>query len=827
MVERHDSTAGKMTFTRPPKSTAEYERLAEPVLAYAERLALVQNEDMNELLRHASTLLDRFAADATRAGMIASSVPPARYALALIIDLRARTNRSLDLRTWAAGAHRYLFDGRDVSTAMLHDFTRRAAGAGPDFEAVHGFLQNCVARIEGQRRRFDRSRGTNWTGIVAVLVTAFALAVLGWASFKEWQFHSGLSRAFQAAALQIGLDRTGEIADLSSRLDQLEQAVVQVRVQRAKAPLTIFAGPIGFDAAIRAEAQYDAMIERQVPRVLANAVDAAIASQGDPIVLYDTLRAWSILSGQADWAPDYLAGWADARASDIAVLRGLSDHIVRLRRPVEQLPQPDFELLAQATTFAAESPEPERAYLELNRSAAVAALPEWVADAAVPGLSTILQRQSGTSMSKPVAGLFGAKGWDYARDFGAGIAVQTARTESARLFPQSAIAQNNSPDLVMDLLQRETLAQWSALLDDLRVRAFSDKDTAVLVSGELALPASPLENFLREIWAQAGGNDRKRSHSQQLKIAAEFAAMIQYVEQGRTKEIAALFASLNVALGAVDRDQQRGQTRLMTAQDRARSVAALRAAPRVVVQIVEDTLAQTGAEQIELAGNPLTRAWQAEALPACLAATEGRFPFADGADADVSSVGTAFAPNGVIERFFKLRVEALIDTSESPWRWKPEARFAGLTPDSALFFQKARAITAGLYGSTGQLGADLSLTALAERGKSIISIGGQGGPVEATSESLQLNWPGASPDQGVDVSFQTADGGARLQQPGQWGLFHILAPLRLREREGGKRFLVDLRVGGARLFLEIGFASPNNPLSARSLLGGFRCPSVL
>ena len=143
---------------------------------------------------------------------------------------------------------------------------------------------------------------------------------------------------------------------------------------------------------------------------------------------------------------------------------------------------------------------------------------------------------------------------------------------------------------------------------------------------------------------------------------------------------------------------------LMTAQDRARSVAALRAAPRVVVQIVEDTLAQTGAEQIELAGNPLTRAWQAEALTACLGATEGRFPFADGADADISSVSTAFAPNGVIERFFKMRVEALIDTSDTPWRWKPEARFAGVTPDSALFFQKAQAITAGLYGSTGKLG---------------------------------------------------------------------------------------------------------------------------
>jgi type VI protein secretion system component VasK len=812
---------------RVAEGSAVFDRLAEPVLAYAERLAVVQGEDLNDLLRHAATLLDRFAADAQRAGVIPSAIPPARYALALILDVKARANRANDVKIWAAGAHRFLFDGRDISTGTLQAFITKAAEAGHDFDGVRRFLQTCLARLEGQRRSFDTSRGTNWTGIVAVLVAAFALAVAGWVGFTEWRYHNDLTAVFQAEALQIGLDREGPIPDLAQRLDLLAAAANRVAAERDKAPLKMFSGVAGFDAADQADNAYQAALQRHLPVVLAQGVDLAFANDGDATALYDTLRAWSILSKQADWSADYLTGWAEDQAVRNRALAGLAPHILRLGPPSQVLPQPDAELYAQAATFAADASEADRAYLELRRSKAAADLPTWRRDLAIPGLSDVVQRRSGLPISAPVPGLFTAKGWEYARDFGAGVAVQTARAEAVRLFPKAVTNQNDTPDLVLDILQRETLRQWSDLLADLRVRSFSDAETAVLVSGQLALAKSPLDMLLREIWEQAGGNDRRRSHAQQLSVAAEFAAMIQYVEQGRMAEIAALFASLNVALGATDRDEDKGQQRLMTVQDRARSVAALRVAPRVVVQIVEDTLAQTGAAHEDLLSNPLTRAWQAEALQACTEATTARFPFADGEDADLTVVARALAPGGAVDKFYRNRAEPLLDTSALPWRWKPEARFAGLSPDSAEFFQRAQVISAGFFGPSGQLGSDLTLTALAERGKSFMSIGGKGGPVEATTDSLRLNWPGAEPEKGIDISFQTPEGEARLAEPGNWGLLRLLAPLRLRERDDGRRFLVDLRSGGARLFLEIGFDDTANPLSALRLIERFSCPSVL
>jgi type VI protein secretion system component VasK len=103
-------------------------------------------------------------------------------------------------------------------------------------------------------------------------------------------------------------------------------------------------------------------------------------------------------------------------------------------------------------------------------------------------------------------------------------------------------------------------------------------------------------------------------------------------------EIADLFASLNVALGAMDRDEPRGLQRLMNAKSRGATLAALRTAPPMVVQIVEDVLAQSSAAQADPLSNPLTKAWQAEVLSLCKQVTEGRYPFAEGADVPLSEL---------------------------------------------------------------------------------------------------------------------------------------------------------------------------------------------
>ena len=117
-----------------------YERWADPVLAYSRKLAVVRDEDVTALLRQGGVLLGRFTTDAERGGAIASAIAPARYALALILDAKARENKAINVQTWAAGAHLFLFDGRNMTIANIREFARIAAEAGPDFDGLRQFL---------------------------------------------------------------------------------------------------------------------------------------------------------------------------------------------------------------------------------------------------------------------------------------------------------------------------------------------------------------------------------------------------------------------------------------------------------------------------------------------------------------------------------------------------------------------------------------------------------------------------------------------------------------------------------------------------------------
>ena len=75
--------------------------------------------------------------------------------------------------------------------------------------------------------------------------------------------------------------------------------------------------------------------------------------------------------------------------------------------------------------------------------------------------------------------------------------------------------------------------------------------------------------------------------------------------------------------------------------------------------------------------------------------------------------------------------------------------------------------------------------------------------------------------------FKAENQTATLQKPGPWGLLRLLDDVRLRKRDQGRRFLVDFRSGGGRVFVELLFESEANPVSGRALLKGFSCPALL
>lgn len=806
-----------------------FDRAAGPVLQMIDDLDLRARRGPDRLIDEARGLLDRFESDALRAGASQQAVRPARYGLAVLLDHRARTLPQIELGTWSVLARRQLFDGRDMSLARIREFQRTAAAQGEGFADLERFLGGLLARAETARDAHRRHDSGGWGWKVTGFVLALLLGLAGYAGFLEYRYHQRINAGFDAEALAIGLDRPRSGADLVRRLGDMRAAVGRVSDAAARAPLKRMVRLPVYDSAARAEAAYAGAVRRLVPTAIAEGIETTIASEGEGLVLYDALRAWAVLTGQDAWTPGYLAGWLEDNGARIG-LAGLGAHVGPLTGPAPDIMPRDTELRDQARGFAAEIPEADRAWLELLRADPMRALPIWRPEARVPGLSQVLLRRSGLPLDTPLPGLFTQEGWNYARDYGVGVAVQKARAIAPVVVGRTLPAENATPDLLMDRLQDRTIATWEEWLADLRVQPFAQRETAIIVSGALARPENPLTRLFREVWVQVGGQDRQRSHEQQLELAREFGPIIQYVEQGRMAEISALFASLNVALGAVDMDQRRGMDRLMSIGDRARSITALQAAPRIVVQIAEDVLAQSAAPQSDMAagGNTLTRKWQQEVFPACQQIVQGRYPFADGGpDTTMPELAGLLGPQGSLSQFLASNALPLLETDESPWRWKPEARFEGLNPESAGFFERAARITQGLFGTSGVIDTPLTLSALAERGQTLVALGGVARPVLASGAPVELSWPGPAPDAGVEVSFREGTDAGRLIHPGPWGLLHLLDGLRLRLRDDGARILLDMRSDTGRVFLEMTFAGNLNPISVRSAMRGFDCPPNL
>jgi len=805
-----------------------FTRLAEPVLQFVDQFAVLSARNSEaKLLSTAAGLLQAFSQSALGEGAVPNSVPPARFALAVLIDQTARSEKKIAMKPWAAVAHSQLFDGRDMSVATIRGFYKTAMGSGEEYGDLADFLVTVLDRLESKRQHRYNTGKTRWVQLAGFVTVSLVVGLAGYALFLDYRFQNRLYQAFKAEALETGLDLAHTGNDLALRLQDLKTATERAEFAALQAPLGDISKALGYHAGDRAKSDYQSAVDQAIPTELAQAINVAVSVEGDGLAAYDTLRAWAILSGQSKWSAAYLSGWIDDRGDILPEYRNFAAHAARLSGPTKGIMQPDPQLMEQARGFAVETSEADRAYLELRRSKAAQAIPAWHPDQAISNIGEVMQRRSGIPIDTTVAGIFTTKGWDFARDVGAGTAVQTARIEAVKLFDTTLPKQNDAPDKVLDKLQRALLEEWKVWLADLRVRPFTDSESAVLISGRLSAADSLLTGLLNEIWQQAGGTDRRRSHNQQIRLATEFGPMIQYVEQGRMKQIAALFGALNVALGALDADEEAGMQKLMSIQDRANSVSALRLAPPIVVQIVEDVLAQTSAAHSDLLSNPITGYWQNNIFPQCNRVASGRFPFVDGVDSDPDEFAMLLAPGGLIDRFFRSQLESLMDTESSPWRWKPEARFAGLNPESAVFFQRALAISDAYFDDDGQVSTTIQIAALAERGQAFFRMGGREIPLRATTAPEVIVWPGEDAESGVMLTFKAGDVSATLQKPGSWGLLRLLDEAHLRKRDDGRRYLADLRASGGRVFVELLFQKASNPVSGRILLKAFSCPATL
>jgi len=141
------------------------------VLRFIEGLDGRQGE--RRIIDEAAPLLDGFETAAQRAGVAPVAIKPARYALAMLIDQRARQLRGITLGTWSVLARRTLFEGRDIPMARIRAFRDTARHNGMD--DLEAFLGEMLERAETLRAGPQRRHGGGWGWKAA----AFALLLVG------------------------------------------------------------------------------------------------------------------------------------------------------------------------------------------------------------------------------------------------------------------------------------------------------------------------------------------------------------------------------------------------------------------------------------------------------------------------------------------------------------------------------------------------------------------------------------------------------------------------------------------------------------------------
>lgn len=802
---------------RPADPGDIYAAAAAPPLALAARAVRDPRPEAEALAAEIRRRIEAFAADLARAGAPPADAEAARDALLALVEARISGNPALDPAGWTRARRRLLALWPQADAARLGRGLAMAEAGGK--RDLARFLRHCRDGCEAAPER--GAPGPRWS-VIAPL--AFLAALAAWAGAAEWRHARRLLDGLPPPVAADVRSEAASAAEAARRLDAFRQAADKIARGAAASPLGLAPRLGRFGPAAAARRAYGAAAEALLPAPLGAAVDAALATEGRAVALYDTLRALAILEGSAPWEPDFVAGWLGDRAAGRPDLGALAPHVAALSAaPPGFAVAAEADLRAQARDIAREGDPLDLAFLELRRDPPLRALPGWSPEA-VPDLAAVLARRSGRATSDPVAGIYTPEGWARARDGRAAAAIARMRAERVRLTGAPPAPAEAVPEAaLLARLQRETLATWTAELADLRVRPFTDQPGAMFISGLLGRRGSPIEALFRAVWAQAGGTDRGRSYADQSRIAVALGPAMQFVDQGRMAEIARIFAALNVTLSNLDADSDLARRQLMDIQARAASVAALNQAPRLVTQVVEDVLAQTAASQAALFEPPAMRLWRRDLAGRCRDTLAGRYPFAAGPDADLAATAALLAPDGALAAFRAGQLAPLLDVGGSPWRWKPEARLAGFRPESAAFLERAATVGAAFFPAERPVA--LTLSTLAQRGAARVSLGGVGVSVATTASAAHLTWPGPDPAGGVAVAF--AGAAAPRVWPGPWGLLRFLDDLPLRARDGGQRYLLDLRLPQGRTYLDLAFNHAINPASVRDLVPGLTCPAGL
>jgi len=730
--------------------------------------------------------------------------------------------------------------------------------------------------IAGVNRRLEMQKAAAQLGAYAAMVLAAVLALI----VLSVSYSRNRTYVDEVAADVTRLREAPPVTQTAS----LEMALPRLDAVRAVADSgtrfrddTPYAMRWGlFQGSSLGNAAHDAYLRELdavlLPRVAARFKERLVEYAPEPEKLYEYLKAYLMLGQPEHLDETHLAfigdlEWERAYANDPDTRASLSKHFRSLLEGHDSL-RPvmlDDALVAQARSTIRQASVPSLMYGQVRLGYSSDTGRGLRLDvAAGVGSEQVLRRKSGVALSVPVPSLYTKRVFEEVANATSADLVRQFASDHW-VWGEGVMAAPQAVTLKQDMLavyEKDYIAAWDKILNDIDVVPFSGPARTSDTLARLAGSSSPLRGLLKAIDEQTF-IVKPADAGQQTSVGGRLSDLFQKGKKavGLTNippgsaitehfdpihrlvageagtapidRVIRQIGEIQQKLGGVGRQVGLDAPSPVLQADVARLARALEQdattlppAPAAVVAHIargaRDVIVHTASGELE------TRYQQEVARP-CMDAIEGRYPFNPGSPVDIPLVdfGRVFGYNGVFDTFFKSTLQPYVDTSRSPWTWRPDA--SGAMPGRPAMlrqFQDAERIRDTFFRPGAQM-PELRFTVTpadldAGAARFVLEIDGQSFDYRHGPErNWPASWPGPNPGVAAATFEERAGGRPNLVFQGPWAWFRLINAGQV-QRETDVRHLVSFAGGGHQASVHVEAASLRNPWVSRDWQQ-FRC----
>jgi len=636
-----------------------------------------------------------------------------------------------------------------------------------------------------------------------------------------------------------------------------------------------------------------ALNEVYLPRLLLRLEEQLQANLNNPDFLYEVLKVYLMLGQQGPMDKSLVKEWMDLDWSvafpgdaRIELRSDLYEHLeVLLDAPMDDIGL-NGPLVEQIQGLLSEMPLAQRIYNGIINSPRAQELPKFrLTNAGGPAVSRVMVRASGKPLNDGIDGIFTRRGFYEVFVDEAARAAFRLKNEAWVLGPDFTSGQ--AADIlpvqrdVLQLYYADYIARYDALLSDINIVPLENASQATEVTNVLSGPVSPIVNILTEVSAETrltgsdtvvntSGLQEGLSSAASLEINSLLSvqgqallASIQqaplFGEEGQTPppvgyEVEEAFSWLQQL--TFREDNQPSQLDLLMDQLKVLNQELSKmvfsgnssATPEATAAIQQFQAAAAQfdgplprwANQVSVGSTGIastgTRAsinqrWQTSILPFCQQALTSRYPFDRRARADVAmqDFQRLFAPNGMIDSFFKESLATYVDVSQPEWVSKRVNNTdLGLSPEALKQMQRAAAIRDAFFfgGEVPAIRFQMTPEALTPQAQRVaLDIDGQAVEFNQGSQPSpqSVTWPGTVGVARISFEPLATNVESSFGRDGPWAWFRLLDAAEVRKTNVSDRRRVIFNVGGRIAIFQLQTPSTLNPF-ALPALNNFSCP---